>query len=87
MPLPRSSIMQASSGSNYRILVEGIVDPAWCDALGGLRITVLRDPGQPSVTLLTGRLVDQSALQGVLDTLFMLQLRLLSIEYAGPDAL
>ena len=39
-----------------------------------------RQPGQPVVTRLEGRLVDQSALQGVLDTLFMLRFRLLRVD-------
>jgi hypothetical protein len=73
-------MMQASHAAYYQILVEGIIDPLWCDAMGGLEITVLRDPGRFPVTLLTGQLVDQSALEGVLDTLFMLHLRLLRVE-------
>jgi hypothetical protein len=71
---------QASQTADYRIVVEGVLDPVWFDRLGGLKITEQRQPGQPVVTRLEGRLVDQSALQGVLDTLFMLGLRLLTVE-------
>jgi hypothetical protein len=71
---------QASQTADYRIFVEGALDPVWLDRLGGLEITEQRQPGQPVVTRLEGRLEDQSALQGVLDTLFMLGLRLITVE-------
>jgi hypothetical protein len=71
---------QASQTADYQIVVEGVLDPVWFDCLGGLEITEQRQPGQPVVTRLEGRLVDQSALQGVLDTLFMLGLRLILVE-------
>jgi hypothetical protein len=71
---------QALQTADYRIAVEGVLDPVWFACLGGLEITEQRQPGEPVVTRLEGRLVDQSALQGVLDTLFMLGLRLISVE-------
>ncbi len=72
--------MQASQAAIYQIVVEGSLDPIWCECLGGLAIAEVREPGQPTVTRLTGRLADQSALQGVLDTLFMLHVRVLSVQ-------
>jgi hypothetical protein len=77
--------MPASQAANYQIVVEGSLDPTWCECLGGLSINEVREPGQPTITHLTGRLVDQSALQGVLDTLFMLQVRLLSVEFMPAE--
>lgn len=71
---------EASQAAEYRIVVEGVLDPVWLDCLGGLEITELRQPGHPVATELHGRLVDQSALQGVIDTLFMLGLRLMFVE-------
>jgi hypothetical protein len=71
---------QASQAADYRIVVEGVLEPAWFDCLGGLAIAEQRQPGQPVVTQLEGRLEDQSALQGVLDTLFMLNMRLMIVE-------
>jgi hypothetical protein len=64
----------------YQILVEGVLDPSWSERLSGLNIAVRRQPAIPVVTELTGPLEDQAALQGVLDTLFMLNLRLLLVE-------
>jgi hypothetical protein len=78
---------QESRAADYRIVVEGALDPVWLERLGGLAITEQQQSGQPFVTQLEGRLVDQSALQGVLDTLFMLGLRLIKVEcLASPAA-
>ena len=74
------AMKQASQTADYRIVVEGMLDPVWFERLGGLEITEQREPEQPVITRLEGRLADQSALQGVLDTLFMLGLRLITVE-------
>ncbi len=58
----------------------------WHESLGSLEMTVLRQPEQSDWTLLEGRLVDQSALQGVLDTLFMLGLPLILVLRLEPDS-
>jgi len=71
---------QTFQAADYRILVEGVLDPLWRDTLGHLEITEQRQPGQPVLTRLEGRLEDQSALQGVLDTLFMLGMGLILVE-------
>jgi hypothetical protein len=73
-------MMPASQMANYRIVVEGVLDPMWLECLGGLELTEQRQPEQPVVTQLEGRLADQSALQGVIDTLIMLGLQLLFVE-------
>jgi len=73
-------MIHASQAANYRILVDGAIDPVWHESLGGLEITEQHQPGQPVVTCLEGWLVDQSALQGVVDTLFMLGMRLILVE-------
>ena len=66
--------------AEYRIVVEGGIDPFWRDCMGSLRLTEQQTPGRPVITTLEGPLADQSALQGVIDTLFMLGLRLIVIE-------
>lgn len=78
--LYESTNMQASQVANYRIVVEGVLDPIWLQCLGGLAVSEQREPGQPVVTRLEGFLVDQSALEGVIDTLFMLGMRLMLVE-------
>lgn len=59
---------------------KGFLDPAWRKCLGGLEISEQRRASRPVVTQLRGRVVDQSALQGVIDTVFMLGVRLMSVE-------
>jgi hypothetical protein len=60
--------------------VEGVIDPMWLDCLGDMEITEQREPERPAVTQLMGGIVDQAALQGVIDTLFMLGLGLVLVE-------
>jgi hypothetical protein len=69
--------MQKST--NYRIKVQGKLDEKWSDRLGGMGITVDRSSGQSPVTTLEGRLRDQAALAGVLNTLYELHLQVLSV--------
>ena len=83
--LSGSVMTHTSQAANYRIVVEGVLDPVWLECLGGLEIAEQRQPGQPVVTCLEGQLVDQSALQGVLDTLIMLGLRLMFVERLAPE--
>ena len=76
--------MQAAQAANYRIIVEGVLDPIWLECFGGLAITEERQPGRPAITRLEGRPTDEAALQGVLDTLFMLGMRLILVERIEP---
>jgi hypothetical protein len=69
----------ATVGSDvYRIRVKGRLDPSWSEWLGGFTI---RSQGDDS-TLLLGPVADQSALQGILNKLFGMNLKLLSLELA-----
>ena len=72
--------MQVAQTANYRIIVEGVLDPVWLECLGGLEITEERQPGRPAITRLEGSPTDDAALQGVLDTLFMIGMRLVTVE-------
>jgi hypothetical protein len=60
--------------------VRGILDPSWSERLGGLQIAVEYFPNRPPETVLTGELLDQAALHGVLSALYSLGNRLLSVE-------
>ena len=61
------------------IRVGGALSSDWSDRLGGLHIRVDR-AGRHTVTELSGRLLDQAALHGVLATLYELGLPLMSVE-------
>src|SRR5215204_7633163 len=60
------------------IKVVGTLAPRWSERLGGLRLHAT-GRGYP-VTELSGRLLDQAALFGVLTTLYDLGLPLLSVD-------
>lgn len=60
----------------YQIKVRGEIDSVWSERLGGMQITV-----EPSdIVTLVGRLADQAALAGVLDTLYELHLPVLEVR-------
>ena len=66
--------------SIYRIRVRGELDKKWSDRLGGMVISTERSAeGHPHTTL-EGRLRDQAALSGVLNTLYELHLAVVSVE-------
>ena len=63
----------------YHIRIQGVLDPGWSARLEGLKIEVEHgDDGLP-MTLLSGRLEDQAALNGVLSTLYGLGFALRSV--------
>jgi hypothetical protein len=65
----------------YIIVVQGALEGAWSERLGGMAITV-HDTSDGPRTTLAGMLTDQSALQGVLKTLYDLGLPVLSVTSA-----
>ncbi len=66
----------------YQIRVRGQLGPEWTDWFGGLTITA-QDDGD---TVLTGPIVDQAALYGVLKRVRDLGMMLLSVNGVEPDA-
>ena len=68
----------------YRIRVRGQLRPAWADWFGGLELTTDEDDNGGVVTTLTGELIDQAALQGILTQIRDLSLVLLLIERVEP---
>ena len=65
----------------YQIRLEGHLGSQWTDWFEGLAIT-LRDNGE---TLLTGSVVDQAALHGLLRKIRDLGLPLLSVNCVEPE--
>ena len=74
---PETSPFQAAI---YRIRVQGILDKSWSVYCRGMTIEHESDEHQHAVTILTGRLVDQSALVGVLDSLHDIGCPILAVE-------
>ena len=67
--------------SMYRICILGTLDEKWAEYYGGIAIENVSDPKHDAMTILTGRLADQSALIGVLNALFDIGYPILSVEY------
>ena len=72
--------LRPDTPATYRICVQGILDERWSDRLGGVTITTTRQTSEAPVTTLSGWLVDQAAVLGVLNTLHDLRLPLLSVQ-------
>ena len=67
----------------YQIRVPGRLDASWEEWFEGMEITVESGDG-PTITTLTGTVTDEAALQGLLDRIFSLGLRLLSVVRLQP---
>jgi hypothetical protein len=64
----------------YRISILGNLDENWSDYCGGMMIEHECDPKRNPMTILTGRLADQSALIGVLNSLHDIGYPIVSVE-------
>ena len=76
-----SDQLTPKTGTIYQIRIKGHLDSQWTDWFGGLSIT-LENNGD---TLLTGLLVDQAALYGVLKIVRDLGMPLVSVNPVEPD--
>ena len=65
----------------YRIRVQGTLDESYCDLSGGMKVQVEYKLDEHPVTALTGHLLDQAALIGLLNHLYDRRLPLLLVEY------
>jgi hypothetical protein len=75
-------VLTIGSPAIYQIEVQGKVDISWSDNLAGMNITCF-NKGENVVTTLIGRLNDQAALAGLLQTIYEMKLPILSVEYKG----
>ena len=66
--------------ATYRIQVAGYLDENWSTRLGGLTIRIDNQNDDKLITTLSGALIDQAALFGVLKALYDMRLPLLSVE-------
>ncbi len=72
----RSGLSSRSGGGFFEIHVKGHLDDKWSDWLGGLEVERL-DNGE---MILSGTIVDQAALMGILNQLHRLNLALVSVS-------
>jgi hypothetical protein len=71
--------------ADYKILVQGKLDMSWSERLSGLSVSTTGGKDLTPLTTLRGRLVDQSALLGVLNTLHDLNYAVLQVEYLSDQ--
>jgi hypothetical protein len=69
----------------YQICISGNLDEHWSDYCGGMTIEHVCDPKRYAMTILTGRLADQSALIGVLNSLHDMGCPILSVKCLEAD--
>ena len=69
--------------AEYRIIVDGELEDSMSDYVAGLEIRpTLRGDGTV-LTTLTGRLVDQAELNGVMNAIYEMHLPILAVEVTG----
>jgi hypothetical protein len=71
---------QPHDADRYEIRVQGRLDPRWSTYLDGVHLR----PGTDGTTVLTGRVVDQAALHGLLAGLRDLGVPLISVALLDP---
>ena len=69
----------------YQISAYGRIDPTWADRLEGMTISQATHEADEPIALLEGNLSDQSALAGVLNTLYELHLTILLVKRLETD--
>ncbi len=74
---PHSSMFEPAT---YCISILGTLDKKWSDYCGGMKIEHGLVLNQYPMTTLTGQLMDQSALIGVLNSLFDMGCPIISVE-------
>ena len=70
----------AARSARYEIRVEGVLDQRWTAWFEGLEIG-----SDDSQTVISGPVVDQAALRGLLNRVFDLGLVLISVRRPGPE--
>lgn len=66
--------------ATYQIVVQGRLDPSWSDWFNGLTISRAGELNCAPATILTGPVVDQPALRGLLARIWDLNLILISVR-------
>ncbi|MGB5429592.1 hypothetical protein [Eudoraea sp.] len=69
-----------SEPANYHIKIQGRVVESWWDRLGDMEIQIHENPGGETYSVLTGRLNDQAALSGILNSLYELHHVVLEVQ-------
>lgn len=85
MPIatPPSNPQGIGQPAIYRIRLQGVLPPAWNDAIQEMNVAYTDSENGGMCTTLTGSVADQAALAGILHLAFMLRMALISVECLG----
>ena len=72
--------------ARYVIEVYGELDPSWSDEMAGLHFERIQRQDGTWITRLSGRLVDQAALAGILNHLYLLRFTILTVQRVTDDS-
>jgi len=72
--------LTVTTPARYRIRIQGYLDNTWANQLGNMTFTNHLSSKDPLVTVLSGQVIDQAELFGVLTHLNGLGLPLISVE-------
>lgn len=76
-----------SETTTYEIRVEGQLSDQWSAWFEGFAIRQAINPeNSPAITILSGRVIDQAALHGILEKIRDLNLKLISVQAIGYQA-
>jgi hypothetical protein len=70
--------------AEYKIVVQGALSPEWSNRLGNMLIEVVGMKSGKTYTSITGKITDQAALSGVLNTLYDLRMTVVSVNLISP---
>ena len=81
----KMSRLHLNTPATYRISVQGAIDRKWSEYLDDMAISLRQVADETPTTVLTGRLVDQAALMGVLNNVYDLGYPLLSVARVDQE--
>jgi len=80
-----TSHLSLDTRATYRITIGGLLDATWSAELGNMHIEHTRRAGERPTTTLTGEVIDQAALAGILNLVYSLGYPLVSVDYIGRE--
>ena len=70
-----------SGPAAYRVCVQGAIDRSWVDLFAGMKLAYRNVATPNALTVLTGDVLDQAELMGLLNRLYGLGLPLVSVQW------
>jgi hypothetical protein len=71
---------QPNVGTSYQIKIKEQLDESWTEWFGDFELTYRTDEQGKTNTILTGMIIDQAALNGLLTKIWNLSLTVLSVQ-------